>query len=95
MDLNNDGKFNAKDGTTGVYFLLNNDGDVTYKIAVTAFNLHPDFTGFNHPAVNDDLAILTLAEDAPTTSPSTRWAPATCRPVRSSQWLVMDVRAMA
>jgi Trypsin len=69
VDLNNDGKFNGKDATTGVYFLLNNDGDVTYKIAVTSFNLHPDFTGFNHPAVNDDLAILTLAEDVPSDIP--------------------------
>jgi hypothetical protein len=69
VDLNNDGKFNAKDGATGVYFLLNNDGDVTYKIAVSSFNLHPDFTGFNRPAVNDDLAILTLAEDVPADVP--------------------------
>ena len=69
VDLNNDGKVNGKDGLTGVYFLVNLDGNVTYKIAVTDYNLHPDFSGFGHPAVNDDLAVLTLAEDLPADVP--------------------------
>jgi V8-like Glu-specific endopeptidase len=69
VDANNDGKMDRKDGVTGVYFILNNDGDVTYKIPVTEIHIHPDFTGFNAPAVNDDLAILTLAEDIPSDVP--------------------------
>jgi hypothetical protein len=65
VDLNNDGKVDRKDGAQGVYFILNVGGDQTAKIAVTGFDVNPDFGGFNHPAVNDDLAVLTLAEDVP------------------------------
>ena len=65
VDLNNDGKFNARDGTQGIYFVLNFGGDMTSKIAVSQVDIDPDFTGFNRPAVNDDIAILTLAEDLP------------------------------
>jgi hypothetical protein len=65
VDLNNDGKVDRKDGVLGVYFVLNMDGDQSSKIAVSGYNISPDFTGFNHPSVNDDLAILTLAEDVP------------------------------
>jgi Trypsin len=69
VDLNNDGKVDRKDGIQGVYFVLNVGGDQTAKIAVTNFNLDPDFTGFNHPSVNDDVAVLTLAEDVPDGTP--------------------------
>jgi hypothetical protein len=65
VDLNNDGKVDRRDGAQGVYFILNVGGDQTAKIAVTGFNIAPDFSGFGHPAVNDDLAVLTLAEDVP------------------------------
>jgi hypothetical protein len=70
VDLNNDGKFDAKDGTTGVYFILNYGGDATAKIAVTQFDIDPNFTGFNRPSVNDDIAVLTLAEDLPVGVPT-------------------------
>lgn len=69
VDLNNDGKVDRKDGTQGVYFILNVGGDQTAKIPVTGFDLAPDFTGFNRPAVNDDLAVLTLAQDVPSDIP--------------------------
>jgi hypothetical protein len=65
VDLNNDGKFDAKDGTTGIYFILNAGGDATEKIAVSQVDIDPFFTGFNHPSINDDIAVLTLAEDVP------------------------------
>ena len=65
FDLNNDGQFNAKDGTTGAYFILNFGGDATQKIAISDFAIEPDYTGFNRPSVNDDIAVLTLAEDLP------------------------------
>src|SRR5262245_15469773 len=38
VDLNNDGKVDRKDGTQGVYFILNVGGEQTSKIAVTEFN---------------------------------------------------------
>ena len=65
VDLNADGKVNASDGTQGVYFILNYGEDQSHRIAVSQFDLHPDYTGFNRPAINDDIAILTLAEDLP------------------------------
>lgn len=65
IDLNNDGKVDRRDGLQGVYFVLNVDGDQSSKIAVTGYNVDPDFTGFARPSVNDDLAVLTLAEDVP------------------------------
>lgn len=65
LDLNNNGKVDRGDGLQGVYFILNAGGDQSARIAVTAFDLEPNFSGFNRPAVNDDLAVLTLAEDAP------------------------------
>ena len=69
LDVNNDGKMDRRDGLTGIYFNLNNDGDVTSKFAVAEVHIHPDFTGFNAPAVNDDLAILVLADDLPADVP--------------------------
>lgn len=65
VDLNNDGKFDGKDGTSGIYFVLNIGGDATHRIAVAQVDIHPFFTGFNRPTVNDDIAVLTLAEDLP------------------------------
>lgn len=65
VDLNNDGKVNQRDNATGTYFILNFGEDQSQRIAVEKFDLHPNFTGFNHPAVNDDIAVLTLAEDLP------------------------------
>jgi hypothetical protein len=65
VDLNGDGRVDGSDGTRGVYFILNSGGDITHRIAVSQFDIHPDFTGFNKPAVNDDIAVLTLAEDLP------------------------------
>jgi Trypsin len=65
VDLNNDGRVDRRDGITGVYFILNVGENESSRIAVAKFDIDPDFTGFNHPAVNDDLAVLTLAEDVP------------------------------
>jgi len=70
VDINNDGKVDRKDALQGVYFVLNIGGDQTAKIAVTGFDIAPDFTGFNRPAVNDDLVVLTLAEDVPAGTPT-------------------------
>ncbi|MCI0684333.1 MAG: S1 family peptidase [Gemmataceae bacterium] len=61
VDINNDGKHNSKDRVTSIYFILNFGSNQSHKIAVTAINIHPNYTGFNKPSVNDDLAVLTLA----------------------------------
>ncbi len=52
-----------------VLFFLNDGGSGTSVIGASAIHLHPDFTGFNNPAVNDDLAILELAEPVPESVP--------------------------
>ncbi|HKB05440.1 MAG TPA: trypsin-like serine protease [Gemmataceae bacterium] len=64
VDLNNDGKVTSADKTQGVYFQLNLGG-TPIRIAVTRFTIHPDYNGFGNPAVNDDVAILTLAKPVP------------------------------
>ena len=48
-----------------MYFVLNFGGDATQKIAISDFAIEPNYTGFNHPSINDDIAVLTLAEDLP------------------------------
>lgn len=65
VDLNDDGRFDRRDKTTGVFFNLNFGDDVTHRIAIAKFHLSPNFSGFNRPAINDDFAILTLAEELP------------------------------
>lgn len=46
-------------------FFLNNQGDLSYSLSIASIAFHPDYTGFLNPSVNDDLAILTLAEPLP------------------------------
>jgi V8-like Glu-specific endopeptidase len=70
LDLNNDGKTNSKDGIKSSYFILNFDGNQSHKITIASINLHPHFSGFNRPSVNDDLAILTLAKPLPADVPT-------------------------
>ncbi|HET6574958.1 MAG TPA: S1 family peptidase [Fimbriiglobus sp.] len=60
VDINNDGKTNFKDGIQSIYLILNAGGG-QQTIAVSQIAVHPDFTGFSHPSVNDDIAVLTLA----------------------------------
>ena len=38
---------------------------INAHIAITKVKIHPDFTGFGNPSVNDDIAVLTLARDLP------------------------------
>lgn len=57
VDTNNNGTndFNPRDIT---YFI---DGDTNNGVTATDVFVHPDYTGFNRPNVNDDLAILKLS----------------------------------
>jgi hypothetical protein len=70
VDLNNDGKSDKKDGIKSVKFNLNLDIDagtdkVDVSITAASWVTHPNFTGFNKPSVNDDLAVLTLGAELP------------------------------
>ena len=48
-----------------VTFHLNANGNYSSSITASKITIHPDFKGFANPAVNDDLAIITLSEAAP------------------------------
>ena len=70
IDINNDGLSNKKDGITSIYFQLNLDVDpgtdlVDERIKATSWLPHPEFTGFNRPSINDDLAVVTLSTPIP------------------------------
>src|SRR5262245_30107868 len=64
LDVNNDGKVNSGDGTSGTYFILNYGGNRTARIPITRIKIHPDYNGFGN-SINDDIAILTLGRDLP------------------------------
>ncbi|HUE70660.1 MAG TPA: trypsin-like serine protease [Pirellulaceae bacterium] len=74
VDINNDGRSDKKDGITSIYFQLNLDTDgptdqIDVSIKASSWKPHPDFTGFNRPSVNDDLAVITLGQPLPPTVP--------------------------
>jgi hypothetical protein len=65
VDINNDGNIDKKDGLRSITFHLNLDTDagtdaVDVSIAAVSWDIHPDYTGFNRPSVNDDVAVITL-----------------------------------
>lgn len=75
LDLNNDGKSNKKDGIRSVTLNLNLDSDtpsdqVDVQLLASSWVLHPDFTGFAHPSINDDVAVVTLNSSAPSGVPA-------------------------
>lgn len=63
LDLDNDGIADVTPGDLA--FHLNAEGDSSHVLGIASFDLHPDFTGFGHPALNDDIAVLALASPLP------------------------------
>lgn len=63
LDKNNDGRVDFKPNR--VQFILNYGGDMTHVISAKSLTVHPDFTGFARPSVNDDIAVVTLNSAAP------------------------------
>jgi hypothetical protein len=61
VDINN----NGQPDVTGITFNLNDGGDLTSQIPASDWVAHPNFTGFNSPSINDDLAVITLATPLP------------------------------
>lgn len=64
VDINNDGKFDKKDGVTSLTFWFNIGGDKTSSLSVagtavySSVFVNPNYTGFGRPSVNDDLAVI-------------------------------------
>jgi hypothetical protein len=65
LDINSDGRSDRRDGITGVRFYLNYGGNLTHVLTASSWQLHPNFTGFARPSVNDDLAVVTLSMPLP------------------------------
>lgn len=63
LDLNDNGTIAVT--PANVTFRLNFGSNQSHIIAATALDMHPDFTGFGSPSVNDDLSLLTLSEPLP------------------------------
>lgn len=75
VDINNDGRSDKKDGIKSIDFQLNLDTDgptdqIDVSIKASSWQPHPDYTGFNRPSVNDDLAVITLGEPLPSAVPT-------------------------
>ena len=63
VDTDNNGTVDILPGDA--QFVLNYNGDYSHVIASSQIAIHPEYTGFNNPTVNDDLAILTLSSPLP------------------------------
>ena len=63
LDLRDNGKISVK--PQNVVFILNFGSDYSHEIPASALYIHPDWTGFNNPSVNDDLAIIELSQPLP------------------------------
>lgn len=67
VDSNNDGVCDF--APSSVSFYINAGGSPTVLTA-SSIDVHPNYTGFNRPDVNDDLALITLSLAAPEIVPN-------------------------
>lgn len=66
FDFNDNGNVDAVASESRVFFNDTNNGSAA---GISSIVIHPDYTGFNRPSVNDDIAIVTLAQAAPSNVP--------------------------
>jgi len=65
VDSNNNG---TNDFGTNITIVFNHSGTQSLTIGpsgIQSVDVHPDFTGFGNPVLNDDLMVITLVEDLP------------------------------
>ncbi len=67
LDLDHDG--DIEPAPSNVKFNVNMGAGATYAITANELTVHPDWTGFNNPSVNDDLAIIELSSKLPDNVP--------------------------
>lgn len=65
FDLNNDGAVDV----SGASFVHNFGGSPSGVGSAVDIAMHPDFSGLNNPNLNDDIAVLELAQDLPADMP--------------------------
>ena len=63
--LDQDGNGTIDLAPNQVSFRLNYGGDLTHIISSVALYVHPEYTGFANPSLNDDLALVELASPLP------------------------------
>lgn len=64
LDLNADGSIDP--APADVEFNVNISGaTTTYTITANQLFVHPDWTGFENPSINDDIAVIELSEQLP------------------------------
>ncbi len=63
IDLDNNGSIDVAPGD--VRFILNYGSDLSHQIFAGGLFIHPDWTGFNKPSVNDDVAVIKLSTALP------------------------------
>lgn len=68
LDSNNDGTIDFK--ANKVEFNLNYSGNLSHTITASELFVHPEFTGFANPVVNDDIAIVRLSSPIPVGVPT-------------------------
>lgn len=62
VDIDNNGS--ADFAPSAVSFILNAGSSFSQQIVAKSITIHPDFTGFNNPVVNDDIAVIELTANA-------------------------------
>ncbi len=63
LDLDNNGTIDVT--AADVTFNLNFGSDLSHVITASALTVHPDWTGFASPSINDDLAVIELSTPLP------------------------------
>jgi hypothetical protein len=63
LDLNDNGSIDVN--PQDIVFHLNYGGNLTHSIAAEELYIHPNFTGFANPFVNDDIAVIKLSQPVP------------------------------
>jgi hypothetical protein len=63
LDFDDDGSIDLR--PEQVRFILNLGRDRSHTIRASSLAIHPDYTGFASPALNDDVAVVGLSEPVP------------------------------
>jgi len=63
LDLDDNGSIDVL--PSDVEFILNFGSDFSHVITASALYVHPDWTGFSNPSVNDDVAVIELSGPLP------------------------------
>ena len=69
LDVDDNGSIDVEPANVEFNVNLDSATSSTYVIAANALFVHPDWTGFDNPWVNDDVAVVELASELPADVP--------------------------